>query len=39
MCFCISTFEVLTEDLHSTRSVQSTAVSNVTWGFVENRET
>jgi hypothetical protein len=32
------TFEVLTEDLHLTRSAQSTAVSNITWGYVQNRE-
>ena len=29
----------MTEHLHFTRSVQNTAVSNVTGGFVENRET
>jgi len=34
-----ATFEVLTEDLHFKGSVQSTAVSNVTWGFVEKMET
>jgi hypothetical protein len=27
------------KDLYFTRFVQSTAVSNVTWGFVEDRET
>jgi len=36
--FYSATFEVLTEHLHITGSVKSTAVSNVTGGFVENRK-
>ena len=39
MCFYSATFDVLTEHLYFTRSVQNTAVSNVTGGFVENRKT
>ena len=35
--FYNATFEVLTEGLHLARSVQSTAVSNVNWGFVQYR--
>jgi len=37
-CYC-ETFEVLAEDLQIAKSVQSTAVFNVTCGFVEIRET
>jgi len=36
--FYSATFEVLTEGLHRTRSVQSTAVSKVTGGFEEEME-
>jgi len=32
--FYSATFEVLTEDLHLTWSVKSTAVSIVTWCFI-----
>jgi len=33
--FYTATFVVLTEGLHLTRSVQSTGVQTVTWGFVD----
>jgi hypothetical protein len=36
--FHSAAFEVMTEDLLLTRSVQSTAVSKVAWGFVQNKE-
>jgi len=37
--FNCATFDVLTEDLHFARSVPMAAVSYVTWGIVQNRET
>jgi len=39
MRFYSAAFEVLTEDLKITRSVQSTAVYNVNWSYVDNTET
>ena len=39
MGFYSTKFEVLTEDSNLTWSLQSTAVSNVTGGNIENRET
>jgi len=38
VCLYSATFEVLTEDLHITQSVQSTVLSIVTWCFVEKRK-